>query len=352
VVDETPRPTDHDGENEENLAATRPYERINRFPKDPVDRMATTDRIEPLDNTRGGAVNYASTKVPSNSEGSTGSANGDASTDANASVGRDGSGSESVKPRRPRRKRGRVILISLLVLIVLLVVAYFVGERVARDYAVGYIREQVVTGLDLPSDEGVGVDLGEGSFLLQAATGAITKLDITVDEFTLGDVSGSATATAHHVPLDSTAPVSELAIAVEINEDQLTALSDSLSGSNLDSVELDGQNIRIGASVKILAVNIPISVALLPGAENGEIVFTPVDITAAGQQLTADALRDGLFGDIAAPLLTSRAVCIASELPAALTLDDVTVVGNNLVATLNGDGAVLGEDLATKGTCD
>lgn len=360
MVDETPRPTDHDGDSEENLAATRPYERLNRFPKDSVDRMATTDRIEPLENTRGGAVNYASTKIPSDADGSTtasGSAAGydspaGGSTGRNESVGTDGSGGENVKPRRPRRKRGRVILISLLVLIVLLVVAYFVGERVARDYAVGYIREQVVTGLDLPSDEGVGVDLGEGSFLLQAATGAITKLDITVDEFTLGDVSGSATATAHHVPLDSTAPVSELAIAVEINEDQLTALSDSLSGSNLDSVELDGQNIRIGASVKILAVNIPISVALLPGAENGEIVFTPVDITAAGQQLTADALRDGLFGEIASPLLTSRAVCIASELPAALTLDDVTVVGNNLVATLNGDGAVLGEDLATKGTCD
>jgi hypothetical protein len=306
VVDQTPRPADHSGD-----AKTAWTGYATTSPTNPTDDAAT-ERIDPV---------ASSAPAPA-------------------------------APRRKKRKRGRIILISVLVLLVLLVVAYFVGERLARDYAEGYIRDQVVTGLELPSGEGVAVDLGDGSFLLQAATGAITNLDITVDEFTLGDVSGSATATAHHVPLDSDAPVGELAIAVNINEDQLTALSSSLSGSNLDDVALDGQNIRINASFKVLSINIPISVALLPGAENGEIVFTPVDITAAGQQLTADELRNGLFGDVAAPLLSSRAICIAAELPAALTLDDVSVVGRNLVATLNGDGAVLGNDLAVKGTCN
>jgi hypothetical protein len=253
-------------------------------------------------------------------------------------------------PRRTKRKRGRIVLISVLVLLVLLVVGYFIGERLARNYAEGYIRDQVVTGLELQSGDGVKVDLGDGSFLLQAATGAITNLGITVDEFTLGDVSGAATAVAHHVPLDSSAAVGELAINVAINEDQLTALSSNLSGSNLDDVALDGQNIRINASFTVLSLNIPISVALLPGAKDGEIVFTPVDITAAGQQLTADELRNGLFGDVAAPLLSSRAICIASELPAALTLDNVAVVGRDLVVTLDGDGAVLGDDLAARGT--
>jgi len=345
VVDETPRPPDHTGDAEpkdatapsganepsENLAATRPYERLQRFPANPEnaanssdaagsvnsnDSMATTERIEPLAPTATVEPHPAST------------------------------------PPRTKRKRGRIVLISVLVLIVLLVVGYFVAEKMVRDYAEGYVREQVVTALELPSGDGVGVDLGKGSFLLQAATGAITELGITVDDFTLGDISGSATAVAHHVPLDSAAAVGELAINVDINEDQLTALSDSLSGSNLDGVEIDGQNIRINASFKVLSVNIPISVALLPGAENGELVFTPVDITAAGQQLTADELRDGLFGGIATPLLTTRSVCIASELPAALRLDDVAVVGNNLVVTLDGDGAVLGEGLATRGTCE
>jgi hypothetical protein len=244
----------------------------------------------------------------------------------------------SAPPRTKRKRtRGRIVLISVLVLIVLLVVAYLVAEKMVRDYAEGYVRDQVVTALELKSGDGVGVDLGEGSFLLQAATGAITELGITVDDFTLGDISGSATAVAHHVPLDSSAAVGELAINVNIDEDQLTALSDSLSGSNLDGVEIDGQNIRINASFKVLAINIPISVALLPGADNGQLVFTPVDITAAGQQLTADELRNGLFGGIATPLLTSRAVCIASELPAALRLDDVAVVGKGL---------------ATRGTCE
>jgi len=261
---------------------------------------------------------------------------------------------EPLPPAAPAKRRGprRGILIAIVVVLVLVVVGYFVAERLVRNYAENYVREQVVAALGLPNGDGVGVELGAGSFLLQAAGGSINNLRVTIDRLDVGDLSGAAVLTGTGVPLDSASPVEKLAVTLSLDEDQLSVLSDSLSGSNLDGVALEDGVIRITANLSVGPLNLPVTVGLLPGVEDGDIAFTPRDITAAGQTLTADALRDGLFGSVAGPLLQTRSFCIADQLPAALLLDSVQVDGRMLVIGFTGDGVVLGSpNVADPGSC-
>jgi hypothetical protein len=253
-----------------------------------------------------------------------------------------------------KKRRGRGWLLALVVLLVLIVIGYFVAESVARRYAENYVRERIVTALELPSGDGVGVDLGGGSFLLQAAAGRITALGVTIDQLDVGDLSGAAVVRASGVPLNPKSAVDAMTIDFTLNEDQLTALVRSLTDIELDSVTVEDGVVRIASTLSLYALSVPISVGLVPGVGGGggEIVLTPNDISVSGQTLTAEAVQEGLFGSLAAPLLQPRSFCVASELPQALRLTGVRTAGSTLVVSLNGDGIVLGgDDLSTKGSC-
>ena len=71
----------------------------------------------------------------------------------------------------------------------------------------------------------------------------------------------------------------------------------------------------------------------------------------AGQTLTIDQLKQSpVLKDVATALGQQRTVCIADHLPKAVTVTSVKVVGQEVVATATGNGAVLA-DLGTKGSC-
>lgn len=252
--------------------------------------------------------------------------------------------------RRPRRA-GRILLIILLVVLVLVVIAAFVAESVARTYADDRVRERVASALNLTSTKGIDVDLGSGSLILQAIGGSVDDARVSVDTVAVGDLRGSAVVTARDVPLDSNEPVPGLTIDFGVAEADVSALADQLSGSELDSVTLEGGDIQIATQFSVLGMAIPVTVALAPSASDGQLVFTPVDISAAGQSYTVDEMRSGPFADLAGTLLDSRSICVASQLPKALTLSAVKVDGDRLVLTLDGDGAVLGGGLKAKGSC-
>jgi uncharacterized protein YpmS len=256
-----------------------------------------------------------------------------------------GSERSATKPRWPR-----IILISLAILLVLLVVAFFVAERLVRSYAEGLVKDKIVSALSLPSDDGIAVDLGSGYLLLQALGGSLDSFQVDIADVTVGELSGSAVVTATSVPLDTSAPVESADIQFRVNEEQLTAISSSLSELPIESVTLEGDEIRIGATLALYALSVPVTVGLLPGAADGDIQFTPQSIALANTTITADQLRDGVFGQFTEPLLAAQSICVASELPAALTLTDVRVDGSQLLVELDGTGAVI-DDLATKGTC-
>jgi len=117
----------------------------------------------------------------------------------------------------PRKKnRGRRPLIVLLVVVIVLIAGFFVADYFAKKYAESYVRDQIASSLGLPSTAPVTVDLGSGSILLQAATGRITDVTVRINPIVLDGLAGSATMTAHGVPLNQATPVQSLDVKVYV----------------------------------------------------------------------------------------------------------------------------------------
>lgn len=258
-------------------------------------------------------------------------------------------------PLRKTRKRRRWIIavIVLLVFVVLAIVAFFVAEDYARAAARDYVRERIVQVLGLPDEQLVKVDLGEGYLLLQALTGRVDEVQVTIDSLSVGELNGSAVIVARGVPLDQSAAVDELDIQFTIPEENLNELSGYLSGADLESVQLEGEAIRIGSTLRFFTIALPVAVGLEPTAQDGQLIFTPVDIVLGENTVTVEDLRGGIFGGLADLLLQSQAFCVASFLPESFEVVDVAVQPDALVISIDGSGAVLGgPSMSTRGTCE
>ncbi|WP_179691834.1 LmeA family phospholipid-binding protein [Salinibacterium xinjiangense] len=257
------------------------------------------------------------------------------------------------KPAKRRRRWWMGALIALVITVILLLVAFFVGDALARQYATGLIREKIVAALKLDPNAAVDVNLGDGSILLQAAAGSLDDLRVHIPDFVLGEVTGEAEITATGVPIDTSKPLGTMGIEVTIDEANVQKLSGYLSGVDLTSIELRDKFIRIGTNIDVLLTNIPVAVDLAPSATDGGISFEPVTVLLGDQQVSVADLRaiPGISG-IVGNLLGSRTVCVASYLPRGLTVEDVTVVGTDLVVSINGDGVALeGAGFSQQGTC-
>ncbi len=236
----------------------------------------------------------------------------------------------------------------------LLVGAFYVADAIARDYATGYVKRQIIQVLALPEDTPVDVTLGDGSIILQAISGSINQVDISADDLTFGELTGDAVIHATKVPLDGNAPVEQLGITMTISEENVRTLAGSLSGLELKSIELEDSVIKIASEFNVFNLFvIPVAVDLAPGATEGGITFDPVTVYLGKDPISVADLRDNPeFSALAGDLLRTQAVCVANSLPQALTLDDVEVVGSDLVVTVNGDGVALADPrLGTMGTC-
>lgn len=261
---------------------------------------------------------------------------------------------EPTAPIAPRARRRRVWpFVALAVVLVVLVVAFVAADAAARSYAESRIRTQLTSALGLSSSTDVKVDLGGGSILLQALTGKVDTVDITVPELEVHGLVGVGEIRATQVPIDTSKPLKTLDVTYTVTEKKLAAIATNLSGVTVDSVILKKPDIVATSTPTILGVNVPVTLSVTPSASQGLIVFTPSRVELAGQTFSADALRDSpLFGSLAKKLLTQKNFCVASALPKALTVSSVAVVGKTLEVSLTGDGAVLGSsDFTTKGIC-
>jgi hypothetical protein len=258
-------------------------------------------------------------------------------------------------PTAPKRRRRWIgWFIAIVVLVVLLIVGFFIAEAYAKDYAKGYVRDRIIEVLRLDPASEVDVDLGTGSIIVQALAGSIDEVTVDVAKLSFGDITGSAIITATGVPLDGTKPVNTLGIVAKVSEDNVRRIAGFLSGSQLKSIELADGVITIGTDFTVLGFFvIPVSVDLTPSATDGGINFDPTTVILAGEKISVDDLRNNAqVAALAGDLLKSQTFCVASSLPKALTITDVTVVGSTLVIGLNGDGAALsGPDLSELGSC-
>jgi hypothetical protein len=236
--------------------------------------------------------------------------------------------------------------------IALLIVGLFVADGAAKTYARDYIKQRIIAVLHLDPKTPVKVDIGSGSVLLQALSGHLNKVDVTVGTVTFGALTGAASIHAENVPLDQNAKVDKLDITYKVAEKNVSALASNLSGAKLDSVELDAPEIVATTSFSVFGFEIPVGIGLTPGASTGQITFKPTSIHVGNDTFTAEQLLNSGFGSVAGPLLKQQSFCVAEFLPKALSIVDVDVVKKDLVVKIDGDGVALGgTGLSTMGIC-
>lgn len=245
------------------------------------------------------------------------------------------------------RRRARwpwIVLVVIVVLAVLLVAA----ELIARAVLPGIVRSVVVEQLDLPADQQLDVQ-ASGVLLPQLATGTLDELQLSSDDVTIGGVTGAAHVTATGIPLRGGALGSAKG-TVSVDQTQFAAL---LQGSQLPDAEisLDAPNATLKGEITLLGRGIPVGLTVTPGAEDGDLLLTPVSVTLGGNELDLQALASR-FGDVGASLAGPQRLCIADQLPAGITLTGLRVEGTRAVADISADGRIAVDPaLLENGTC-
>ncbi len=251
---------------------------------------------------------------------------------------------------RQRRRRWPIVVV-VVVVVVLLVGAVIAADFAARAYARSLIGDELRPALGLEEDAPLDVAVGGFSMLAQLVSGRLERVDVSSESVTFGTLTGAIEATATGVPLNRSLPLTDLSAEFVIAEDQLDTFSDNLSGVPITSVSIEGDEILVAASFDFFGLPIPLSLAILPGSEDGQLTFTPNRIGLNDANVSVDDLRD-LFGSAGKEVLQTRAFCVAQYVPQSINLTGVDVRGSELVLAFQGDDAVLSDDaLATTGTC-
>ena len=252
-----------------------------------------------------------------------------------------------------KRRRGWLIALGVIgTLVVLGVIAFFIGESLAKNYARDYVRARIVEVLQLPADAQVDVDLGSGSIIFQALAGRIDTVDVDVPDVVFGELTGDVVFHAEGVPLDETVPVDALRVDFAIGAEDLSALGEGQDGAEAPTFVFEDDQVSLTSEFELFGASIPLGLTFEPSAAEGALVLTPTSLTIGTQTFEADTTDQSFLGQIARALLQPQTLCVASSVPQALVLADATIDEQQLLLRFDGDGAALGgPELSTLGTC-
>lgn len=244
-----------------------------------------------------------------------------------------------------KRRSGKRWWIAGGMVAVILIVGVILIETVGRAAAQSVIRDEIAASLDIDPTDGVAVDLGSGSLVLQALTGGIDVVTVELNRVEVNGLEASAHVVATEVPLGRSMPLGTFSMEVSIPEVEINKLATTLSGLELDSIELQDSAIRVSTVLPLLFIRLPVALDLLPVAAGDAIAFEPQSVLLGDQQLSVADLRENpLVSGLAGNLLSSQKFCVASSMPAALTIDSVAVEGSDLVIDLSADNIALGDE--------
>lgn len=251
-----------------------------------------------------------------------------------------------VEAPRLRRRRWPWFVAVALVLVVGLGAA---AEFVARGVVAGSIRNQVIDALSLPEDQ--QLDVATGGFMLrQLAIGRLDEVQVSSDSIAVGPFTGAVAMSATGVDLRG-GPLDEASGTVRVDADQLTTLLAAGADLPVDTIELSGSDVTASGSISVFDIDIPLSITLTPGADQGDLTLTPVSATVAGAKLDIAALAER-FGSMVGGVLETQRICIADRLPAGVRLDEVTVSGKSMTAAFTVNGEIgIDATLLEPGTC-
>jgi uncharacterized protein YpmS len=252
----------------------------------------------------------------------------------------------------PQRKRTRRWgwIIALLVAIAVGVAIWFIAEWAARTLVTSTIQTEVGNQLSLaPEDVDVTV---AGSVLPQLIAGTLDDVTVSSEDVPLGpSVTGDVTVHASGVPVRG-GSVDAATATASFDQEQLRALLSTVEGFPAETVSLAEPDVAMSIELNVFGLTIPIGVALSPSAVDGDIVLSPARLDLAGAQISAEDLRSR-FGRIADAVLRDWTVCIAEYLPSGVTLADIAVVDEMVVADLDIDGGIIDDAaLQAPGTCE
>lgn len=240
-------------------------------------------------------------------------------------------------------------LVSIGIVLALAVAAWFAAEAIARQVVTNVIRDQVKTQLSLPADQQVDVEVA-GTVIPQLIAGTLTEITVASQDVAVDLFEGDVTVVARDVPIRG-GDIGGATGEVVLDEGQLRALMSTVEGFPADTLALAEPDVTMTAELSLFGATVPVGVGLTPSAVEGDIVLTPASLQIGSSQVTADALRDQ-FGAFAEVALQDWTLCVAEYVPAGLTLTDVAVSGEDLVARFDVAGAIATDPaLQANGTC-
>lgn len=250
---------------------------------------------------------------------------------------------------RPRRRTGRTI--AVIAVIVAVVAGLLVAaEAIARSAVSSTVRSLVVQQVGLPADQPVDVEV-PGIVLPQLISGRLGEVGVSADDVALGPLTGDVRVQLQDVPVAGDAAASGGSASVRLDPAQLRALLSQIPDFPADTVGTAAPDLTLSTEFAVFGIPIPVGISATPGAADGDLTLTPSSFELGGNRVDADTLR-GQLGGVADGALRTWSLCVADRLPAGLTLDSVTVQGEDLVATFAVDGGLLVDPaLQQNGTC-
>ncbi len=244
-----------------------------------------------------------------------------------------------------RRPRWPWVVLVIVVVLAGLVAA---GEFVARAVVPNTIRSLVISNLDLPADQKLDVQV-PGVLLPQLISGTLDEVKLASDEVTIGGITGSARVTASDVPVSGGA-LGAARGTVAVDQSEFGSLLDA-SQLPISGIELAAPNATVEADLELFGSRIPVGLTVTPGADDGDLLLTPVAIMLNGTSVDLDAVS-GLAGAAGAVITQPQRICVADRLPAGITLTGLRIEGSRAVADIAADGRItVDSTLLDPGTC-
>lgn len=253
----------------------------------------------------------------------------------------------------PTPKKSRRVwpwIVALIVVVALGIAAWFVAESIARNVVTQTIRDEVIAQLSLPADQQVDVVV-TGAVLPQLIRGSLDDVTVSSDDVAFDAFVGDVTVHAQDIAIRGDATAGEASATVVLDEEQLRTLLSTVENFPTDALGLAEPNVTMATELSLFGIGLPIGVALTPSAMDGDIVLRPATLQLAGNEISADSLRDQ-FGGVADAVLRDWTICIAQYLPAGVELSNIAVTGDQVTADFAVDGAIVSDtSLQETGTC-
>jgi LmeA-like phospholipid-binding len=255
------------------------------------------------------------------------------------------------EPAPKRRRRAWPWVVALIVVAGLAIAAWFAGEWIARDVVTKTIREQVITQLSLPEDQPIDIVV-QGAVLPQLIRGTLDDVTISSDDVELDAFAGDVTVHAQDIAIRGDADAGTATAKVVIDEEQLRTLLATVDNFPIESLGLAAPDVTMSTELSLFGLSLPVGVALTPSAVDGAIVLTPASLQLAGSDISAASLKTQ-FGGLAETVLRDWTICVAQYIPAGATLTGISVAGDEVVAELEIDPAIVTDtSLQEVGVCE